>query len=1003
MNRRILVIGGGIGGVQAGIDLARMGIKVTLVEEKPNIGGRMAQLDKTFPTNDCSTCILSPKLLELASHPDVDIYTWSSVEDVIKTADGFRVRIRKKARFVDEEKCTACGLCAEKCPVKVPDPFNKNITVMKCISIPYAQAVPAVYRIDREHCLRLQEGKCGACEKVCPAGAIDYEQQDRIDDLDFSAIIVATGAEEFTPRIRPEYGYKVYENIVTSIEYERFLSASGPTNGHIIRPSDGKQPQRVAFIQCVGSRDVASGNYGYCSSYCCMQATKDAVVTSEHGQGISSTIFYIDIRAYGKDFDRFVDRARTEYGVRYTRSRVSGILESPDTKNLMVKYLTPDGAIKAEEFDLVVLSVGIRIPDRLGSLLKGLGVKLGKYGFCRSETFFPGDTNVEGVYVCGTVMGPMDIPETVVSASAAASLAARGLLSPERGPEIVTDDQKENNCSGKPLAIGVIVCHCGTNIGSVVDVPSVVEYAASMPNVVFARELLYACSQDSIRYITDKITEYDLNRVVVASCSPRTHEALFQKGLEKAGLNKYLLQMTNIRDQCSWVHRDTPGRATQKAKELVRMAVGKARYLTPLHERYSDVKKDCLVIGGGIAGMMAALSIADNGFRVHLIERESSLGGNMLKIKSLLTGEDIASSVKRIIGRVEEHPRIELLLNADIRGIEGYVGNFTTRLAVGDEEKQLEHGAVIVATGAKEHVTESYGYKTDPYVVTQREFETILEKDNPLLKYVDCIAMIQCVDSREGKRNYCSRVCCGQAVKNILRLKKQYPEKTVYVLYRDTRTYGLREPYYTAARETGALFLRYDESRKPVVEKIEQGSFRIDVFDEIMRETVRLPVQLIVLGVGIDPLDTNDRVAKMLKVPLTEDGFFHEAHVKLRPVDFSTEGVFVCGMAHGPKYIDESIAQALAAAGRALTVLTHDKISSEAYTASVDEALCTGCGLCAEVCAYGAIEIDKEKACVNELLCKGCGTCAATCFSGAIDLSGFTNKQIVKEFQELFV
>jgi len=432
------------------------------------------------------------------------------------------------------------------------------------------------------------------------------------------------------------------------------------------------------------------------------------------------------------------------------------------------------------------------------------------------------------------------------------------------------------------------------------------------------------------------------------------------------------------------------------------MAVGRARYLKPLYELYSDVKKACLVIGGGIAGMMAALFVADNGFRVYLVEKEGELGGNLLKLKSLLTGEDVASSLKKITGRIEEHPRIDLFMNADIEEIEGYVGNFTTKLTVDDEEKSVEHGTVIVATGAKEHVTESYGYKTDPYVVTQREFETIIEKNNPLMKYVKSIAMIQCVDSREGDRNYCSRVCCGQAVKNTLQLKKHYPDKTVYVLYRDMRTYGLREPYYRVARESGALFLRYDETRKPVVEKIEQGSFRINVFDEILQEKIRLPAQLIVLGVGIDPLDTNDRVAKMLKVPLTEDGFFHEAHVKLRPVDFSTSGVFVCGMAHGPKYIDESIAQALAAAARALTVLTHDKISSEAYTASVDEALCTGCGLCAEVCAYSAVEIEKEKACVNTLLCKGCGTCAATCFSGAIDLSGFTNKQIMKEFQELF-
>ncbi|UCB46370.1 MAG: CoB--CoM heterodisulfide reductase iron-sulfur subunit A family protein [Spirochaetota bacterium] len=1005
MDRRILVIGGGISGVQAGLDLAQMGIQVTLVEEKPNIGGRMAQLDKTFPTNDCSTCILSPKLVELASHSNVDIFTCSSIEDVVKLDERFQARIRKRARFVDEEKCTACGVCAEKCPVKVSDLFNKSITTSKCISIPYAQAVPAVYKIDKEYCLYLTNGKCGICKKVCPADAIDYEQKDTIEAMDFNSIIIATGTEEFTPQIRPEYGYKVYENVLTSIEYERFLSASGPTNGQIVRPSDGKLPSQIAFIQCVGSRDVASGNYGYCSSYCCMQATKDAIITKEHNLTIDSTIFYIDIRAYGKDFDKFVDRAKTEYGVKYIKSRISEILEAPDTKNLIIKYITPDGKIRIEEFDLVILSVGIRIPDKSKNLLRGLGVELDEYGFCRCSTFQPGETNVDGVYVCGTVTGPMDIPEAVVSAGAAASLAARGLLSPDTSSEIMAEKPGEVDTEAKPLNIGVIVCHCGTNIASVVDVPSVVEFSRSLPNVKFAHELLYACSQDSIRLIINKIKEHDLNRIVVASCSPRTHESTFQSGLEKAGLNKYLLQMTNIRDQCSWVHQNTPELATQKAKDLVRMAVGKSRYLEPLYELYSDVNKACLVIGGGIAGMTAALFVADNGYQVYLIEKESELGGNLLKISYLLPEEDIVLALQRLIRRIEEHPLIELFLNANIKDIKGYVGNFTTNFTTNDEEKSAEHGTVIVATGAREHETESYGYKTDPYVVTQREFETVLKNKNPLMKYVNSIAMIQCVDSREGERNYCSRVCCGQAIKNILQLKKDYPDKDVYVLYRDMRTYGLREPYYAVAREAGALFLRYEKDRKPVVEKIEQGNFKIKLFNEILGKDIYLPVQLIVLSVGIDSLETNGQVAKMLKVPLNEDGFFNEAHVKLRPVDFSTSGVFVCGMAHGPKHIDESIVQAIATAAHALTIVTRDKISSEAYTASVDESRCSGCGLCVEVCVFGAIEIDEEseRAGVNTLLCKGCGTCVAACFSSAIDLRGFTNKQIINEFQELFL
>lgn len=1005
MNKRILVIGGGIGGVQAGLDLAQMGIKVTLVEAKPSIGGRMAQLDKTFPTNDCSTCILSPKLYELASHPNVDIFSYSTLDKVVKKENGFQARIRKKARFVNEEKCTACGLCSEKCPVKIPDMFNKEITTTKCISIPYAQAVPAVYKIDKKHCLYFSKGKCGICQKVCTAGAIDYEQKDTIETIDFDAIIVAAGAEEYTPRIRPEYGYGIYDNVVTSIEYERILSASGPTGGHIIRPSDKTAPGRIAFIQCVGSRDISSGNYAYCSSYCCMQATKDAIITREHDQNACSTIFYIDIRAFGKDFDKFVDRAQSEYNVKYIKSRISEIIEEPKTKNLVIKYITPDGRINTKEFELIVLSVGIRISDQIKELMTELGVKLSEYGFCPCDAFEPGITNVDGIYVCGTLMGPMDIPETVMSASAAASMAARGLLSPEISSEIIKEKPDEIDIEEKYLKIGVVVCHCGVNIGSVVDVPEVVKFAGSFRNVVFADELIYACSRDSIKYIIDKIKEHDLTRFIMAACSPRTHETLFKSALEEAGLNKYLMQMTNIRDQCSWVHQDNHEEATEKAKDLVCMAVGRSRYLQPLHELDSEVNKACLVIGGGIAGMMSALFIADNGFRAFLVEKDTELGGNLLKINYTLEEKNISWPLGKIRERVQEHPLIDVCLNTEIREIKGYVGNFTTNLTSGKEERNIEHGAVIVATGGREHETESYGYRDESYVVTQREFETMLLNKNPMLKYAHTVAMIQCVDSRESDKNYCSRVCCGEMVKNILRLKNDYPGKDVYVLYRDIRTYGMLEPYYTQARKTGALFFRYDIENKPVIQKEENGEFIITVYDEILRRYIKLRAQLIVLSVGIDPLETNDQLARMLKVPLNEDGFFHEAHVKLRPVDFATDGIFVSGLAHGPKYINESVSQAIAAASRALTIITKDKIRSEAHTAVINEVRCTGCGFCVDVCAYNAIEIDKEKniAAVNTLMCKGCGSCAATCLSGAVDLSGFTNKQLIQEFQELFL
>ena len=1021
MDKRVLVIGGGIAGVQASLDLAGMGIPVTLVEEKPAIGGRMSQLDKTFPTNDCSTCILSPKLVELASHSLVTLRAYCTVEQVKRIATGkngngansggFEVVLRRKARYVDEDRCTACGLCAEKCPVKIPDEFNRGIVTTKCIGIPYAQAVPAVFRIDAEHCLYLNKGKCGNCAKVCPAEAVDFQQTDILERERYHSVILAVGCEEYTPRIRPEFGYGIYDNVITSIEYERLLSASGPTGGQILRPSDGRKPRRVAFLQCVGSRDPAAADRGYCSSYCCMQATKDAIITREHLPESEAAIFYIDLRTFGKDFDRFVDRAKEEYGVRYLKSRVSEVTEDPQTGNLSIHLIDPQGRVQIESFDLVVLSVGIGVPASVRSLLAGMGVRSDAYGFCRGrEELAPVSTNQPGIYVCGTLTGPMDIPEAVVSASAAAAKAARGLL--ERGSERGKAESAAAAASpppaasveleGAPLRIGVIVCRCGVNIAAVVDVPAVVGRAAELPNVVFSQEMTYACSQDSIQMIIEKISEQQLSRLVVASCSPRTHEHLFQAALQRAGLNKYLLQMTNIRDQCSWVHQGDPKGATEKAFDLVRMAVARARFLQPMEELESEVNSRCLVIGGGLAGMTAALAVAESGFPVSLVEREAQLGGNLRQLGFTLETENLASLLDGLTRRVREHPLIDLYLESTLDSVEGYIGNFRSTLS--GDQTAVEHGAVIVATGAEEHRTTSYGYGTDPYIVTQREFETMLLHDNPVLARLNSVVMIQCVDSREGEHNYCSRVCCGEAVKNALRFKRGYPRANVSVLYRDVRTYGLNEDHYTEARKQGVLFLRYSVERKPELSK-ENGEFVVTLYDEILRREIAVQAELLVLSVGIDAPQSNRQIAGLLKVPLNQDGFFLEAHVKLRPVDFATDGVFVCGLAHGPKYARESVTQALAAAGRALTVLSRSHISAHAATARVDDERCTGCGLCVEVCPYGAIELDtaRDTAVVNALLCKGCGSCAATCFSGAIDVSGFSNRQIIREFEELLV
>jgi heterodisulfide reductase subunit A len=850
-----------------------------------------------------------------------------------------------------------------------------------------------VYVIDKEKCIG-----CGLCKSVCQADAIDYADQEKEVHLNVGAVILAPGAEEFNAVLKSEYGYKKYSNVITSIEFERILSASGPFRGRVQRPSDGDIPRKIAFIQCVGSRDFSCGN-DYCSSVCCMYTTKEAVIAREHMNRIEPTIFYMDMRAYGKDFDKYIARAENEYGVRYVRSRVSSIDEVPETQNLRIRYETEDGKILQEEFDLVVLSVGFTPSENVKKLAGNLGIELDKYGFCKTQSFNPMETSRPGIFVCGMFSSPKDIPETVTQASAAASCAGQ-LLSSVRGTLVKRKEYlKELDVRGQPPRIGVFICHCGINIGGVVDVPSVVEYAKTLPNVVHACHNLYTCSSDTQERIKKDIQEHGLNRVVVASCSPRTHEPLFQETIKEAGLNRYLFEMANIRDQCSWVHVHDHKAATQKAKDLVRMVVAKARTLEPLERLSLNVTHRGLVIGGGLSGMTAALALADEGFEVYLVEKNKELGGQLHRIHYTLHNENVQNYLRTLMERVNSNNLIHVFLNANIESVSGYVGNFKTTLTLGSDvraKKELDHGIIIVATGAEEYRPNEFLYIDDSRVLTQSELENSIAVKGQ--KRFGTVVMIQCVGSRCDERPYCSRMCCSEAVKNALRIKEIEPEANVYVLYRDMRTYGLMEKYYTKAREAGVIFIRYDEKKKPNVSKAGSSTLQVSVLEPILWQEITIDADIVVLSAAVVPPKENEVLAKMLKVPINEDGFFLEAHAKLRPVDFATEGIFVCGMAHSPQSMEESICQAKAAASRACTVLTKDSIEAEGVTATVNANRCTACELCMHVCAYNAIEIEETKtgrtAKVNTALCKGCGACAATCRSSAIDIKGFTDQQI---------
>lgn len=848
--------------------------------------------------------------------------------------------------------------------------------------------------LEAERCLHCGTcSECLQCVTACKAEGINHFMEDEIVDVNVGSILLATGFDNFDPSPLYRLGFKKYTDVVTSIQFERILSASGPSAGHVERPSDGKPPRKVAFIQCVGSRDVQCNEY--CSSVCCMYAIKEAVIAKEHLHTVEPTIFYMDMRTYGKDFDKYYERAKNEYGVMFKRSRVASVEKQPDG-TLVVQYENDKGVLENEEFDLVVLSTGLEPSEGFKELAERLDIGLNEYDFCAIDEFSPLDTTRPGIYVCGVSSGPKDIPETVTQASGAAARAETLLADQRYTLTKVKEYPPEIDVSGKEPRIGVFVCNCGINIGGTVKVPSVVDYAKTLKNVVYAEDNLYTCSQDTQEKITSLIKENDLNRVIVASCTPRTHEPLFRDTVQNAGLNPYLFEMANIRDQCSWVHMGMPEDATVKAKELVNMAVAKARLLEPLYSVSLPVKSGALVIGGGLGGMVSAVNLADQGFKVNLVEKESELGGNLRYVHYLLSGNDPQEKLKEIIGRVTNHDNIKLWLNAKVEDIKGFVGNFNTVISQGGENSEIEHGAVIVALGAKEYTPTEYLYGKDEKVVTQRQLEKSLAFDTFSAKSV---VMIQCVGSREGERNYCSRLCCSQAVKNAMQIKDRSPNTDVFILYRDLRTYGFREKYYTQAREKGINFVRYEVNDKPKVTS-GNGKLTVEVNDLLLGGTLEINPDLLVLAPAVIPHDDVENIAKMLKVPLTSEKFFLEAHMKLRPVDFSVDGVFLAGLAHFPKSIDETIAQAEATAARAAIIISKKEYTPEAVVANVDEDVCSGCGICVSICSYDAPEIIDVKGMtvsrVNTALCKGCGACGMACPSGAIQQYGFKAKQLME-------
>jgi heterodisulfide reductase subunit A-like polyferredoxin len=925
-----------------------------------------------------------------------------AAESICRYIDGQDLRQGRDKAWEFVKPDTSLEAKKARTPARCLDPAARECNFLE-VSYGYNQAEA---QKEAERCVKCGIcSECYQCVSACLADAVEHDQTEQIVTAEVGAIILAPGFEPFDPSSHAPYSYAKHPNVVTSLEFERILSASGPYQGHLVRPSDHKEPKKVAWLQCVGSRDINQCDHGYCSSVCCMYAVKQAVIAKEHSaEPLNTSIFYMDLRTHGKEFDRYATRAAKERGVRLARARVHTV-QPVDNGCLELRYATEEGNVVYETFDMVILSVGLSPPKNVVDLAGRMGIALNDHQFAQTNDLTPVATDREGVYVCGAFAGPKDIPQSVLEASAAAS-AATSNLAEVRGSMIrVKQLPPELDIAGQPPKIGVFVCNCGINIGGVADVPAVREYAKELPHVVHVEDNLFTCSQDTQDKIKDVIIAKGINRVVVASCSPRTHEPLFQETIREAGLNKYLFEMANIRDQNTWVHMNDPKRATAKAKDLVRMAVAKAAHITPLHQVAMAVKQALLVVGGGVAGLESALGAADQGCKVYLVERGRQLGGNARHLTTTWQGEAIGPYLEQLIQRITQHALIKVFMETEVADTTGILGNFTTTLQNskdGAKVTGIEHGAAILATGGHEYRPEEYLYGRHPAVLTHHDLDAAMAADQKQIQSAKTIVFIQCVGSRTEEHPSCSRVCCTHSLKSALALKKIDPKRQIFMLYRDIRSYGFREILYQKARQVGIIFVRFDPDDPPKVTANGVEEIEVTAKDHILQRELIFQPDLLILAAGIRP-NPNKELFEAFKVPVNAEGFLVEAHAKLRPVDFASEGLFLAGLAHFPKSIDESITQARAAVSRVMTILSKESIMVGGVVAQVAPERCAVCLTCVRACPYGVPRIGAEgHAVIEPAECHGCGICVAECPGKAITLQHFTDQQIIAKTDALF-
>lgn len=1017
-----MVVGGGISGMRAALDMADAGLKVYLVEQTPCLGGRVAQLGYMFPQHDCVLCrgtpdhgygctrpSISPAYIQHNQHPNIEILTNTRVLDVEGQAGNFSVSLRQEPRYVDVNRCINCDECAQVCPVEMPDSYQSGMTVRKAAYKVATRATPDAYVIDRgPYC-----DDCGLCADACPTDAINLDEKSRLLSVEVGAIILALGFKVYDPTELEELGYGRYSNVVSAMEYERMASRSGPTEGALTRPSDKREPRSIAWLQCIGSRDQERG---YCSSICCMYATKEAMLAKQRlGNDIDCSVFMMEERAFNKEYSTYFAKARETHGIHYEHCRVSAIREEPGTGDLLLSYATSDGTLATQKFEMVVLATGLQPPDSGLHFTKILDLDLNEYGFAETDKFKPLQTTHSGVFVCGAFSSPKEISETILDASGAAAEVMR-LLNDQLNTYPFSREMPflsrnnlppERDVMGEPARVGVFACACGGTISEAIGLPEVTSRAREWPGVVVANQLDLACFPHALTQIQETIQDENLNRVVIAACSNRTHDALFQRTVRQAGLNPYLLELVNLRDQCSTVHREQPAMANRKAIELVRLAVGRVKAAQPVNKLAIETHSSALIIGGGLSGMTAALAIADSGYDAILVERTDVYGGHLQNMYYVAEGDNPRKLGRDLVNRVRAHQRIEAYTRTEVIDHGGHVGRFwadlrTTHLDGTTDTFRIEHGVTIVATGGRE--TRTHRWLDIPQVITQEELEEKVVHHPEEIAALKDVVMVQCVRP-EGTLDYCSRVCCTNTMKNAIRIKLFNPNCRVTVLYKNIVTYGFREKYYTEARRLGVVFVRYTDETPPEV-VLNKDGLSLRVLDLSLNRWLTLPADLVPLSMSIAPSEGTNSVAKMLRLPLSSEGFFEEAQMKLRPMDFMREGIFLAGMAHYPKFIEESISHSLAAAARALTLLSQGTMYLGGVVAVVDPDLCVGCLTCTRTCPFGIPQIINEDgrmgvgglggaAFIDPAQCQGCGTCTGECPADAIHLINYTDEQIM--------